>query len=95
MKPSERAYLRRLAHALPVTVIVGRQGLTEGVIAKVEQELNLHELIKVRFLDYKDMKAELTETIVTETGATLVAIIGHTAILYRQHADPAQRKIGI
>jgi RNA-binding protein len=50
-------------------------------------------LIKVRFLDFKDMKQSFTDTIVAETGAHLVAIIGHTAILYRQHADPAQRKI--
>lgn len=95
MKPAQRAYLRRLAHPLPVTVMIGKNGLTEGILAKIEQELNAHELIKVRFLDHKDMKQSLTETIVSETGADLVAIIGHTAILFRQHADPAQRKIQV
>ena len=93
MTPAQRAYLRRLAHSLPVTVMVGKHGLTEGFLTKIEQELNAHELIKVRFLDFKDMKQSFTDTIVAETGANLVAIIGHTAILYRQHADPAQRKI--
>ncbi|WP_322820602.1 YhbY family RNA-binding protein [Chloroflexus sp.] len=95
MKPAQRAYLRRLAHPLPVTVMIGKNGLTEGILTKIEQELNAHELIKVRFLDHKDMKQSLTETIVSETGADLVAIIGHTAILFRQHADPAQRKIQV
>ncbi len=95
MTPAQRAYLRRLAHSLPVTVMVGKNGLTEGLLTKIEQELNAHELIKVRFLDYKDMKQSFTDTIVAETGANLVAIIGHIAILYRQHADPAQRKIQV
>lgn len=95
MKPAQRAYLRRLAHPLPVTVMIGKNGLTEGILAKIEQELNAHELIKVRFLDHKDMKQSLTETIVSETGADLVGIIGHTAILFRQHTDPAQRKIPV
>ncbi|MGQ9482979.1 YhbY family RNA-binding protein [Chloroflexus sp.] len=95
MKPAQRAYLRRLAHPLPVTVMIGKNGLTEGILAKIEQELNAHELIKVRFLDHKDMKQSLTETIVSETGADLVGIIGHTAILFRQHTDPAQRKIQV
>lgn len=95
MKPAQRAYLRRLAHPLPVTVMIGKNGLTEGILAKIEHELNAHELIKVRFLDHKDMKQSLTETIVSETGADLVGIIGHTAILFRQHTDPAQRKIQV
>lgn len=95
MKPAQRAYLRRLAHPLPVTVMIGKNGLTEGILVKIEQELNAHELIKVRFLDHKDMKQSLTETIVSETGADLVGIIGHTAILFRQHTDPAQRKIQV
>lgn len=95
MKPAQRAYLRRLAHPLPVTVMIGKNGLTEGILTKIEQELNAHELIKVRFLDHKDMKQSLTETIVSETGADLVGIIGHTAILFRQHTDPAQRKIQV
>lgn len=95
MTPSQRAHLRRLAHTLPVTVMIGKHGLTENILSKVEQELDAHELIKVRFLDYKDMKEELVETIVATTGAMLVAMIGHTAILYRQHRDPVQRKIHV
>lgn len=93
MTPAQRAYLRRLAHSLPVTVMIGKHGLTENILSKVEQELDAHELIKLRFIDYKDEKAVLLETITATTRAELVAIIGHTAILYRQHADPQQRKI--
>ncbi|WP_298408254.1 YhbY family RNA-binding protein [uncultured Chloroflexus sp.] len=95
MTPAQRAYLRRLAHALPVTVMIGKHGLTENILSKVEQELDAHELIKVRFIDYKDMKEELVETIVATTGAMLVAMIGHTTILYRPHRDPARRKIHV
>ena len=56
MTPAQRAYLRRLAHSLPVTVMIGKHGLTENILSKVEQELDAHELIKLRFIDYKDEK---------------------------------------
>jgi RNA-binding protein YhbY len=35
----------------------------------------------------------MAAAIEAKTGCRLVAIIGHTAIFYRQHADPEKRKI--
>jgi RNA-binding protein len=90
---SQRSYLRKIANPLKPTVILGKQGLTEEIVAKVIRELDAHELIKVRFLEYKEERQQLTETIIEETGSTLVGMIGHVAILYRQQADPDRRLI--
>lgn len=90
---AQRGYLRKLANPLNATVTLGKNGLTEQLLAKIDQELNAHELIKVRYLEYKDLKQSLTTTIVEETGADLVGLIGNVAILFRQHRDPDQRKI--
>lgn len=90
---TQRKYLRALANPINATVMVGKQGLTDALQTKVEQELNAHELIKVRFLDFKDERADLTATLVESSGAALVGIIGHVAILYRPNPDPAERTI--
>lgn len=92
---TQRSYLRKLANPLSPTVTLGKNGLTEQLVAKIDQELNAHELIKVRYLDYKDLKQSLTTTITEETGADLVGLIGNVAILFRQHRDPDQRKIAL
>ena len=41
-------YLKGLAHSLKPVVQLGANGLTEGVIAEIDQALSHHELIKVK-----------------------------------------------
>jgi RNA-binding protein len=91
----QRGHLRALANPLRPTVLLGKQGLTEQIIEKIGRELDAHELIKVRFLEHKDERKQLAETIVEETGGSLVGLIGHVAILYRQQADPERRLIAL
>jgi RNA-binding protein len=89
----QRNYLRKLAHPLRPTVMIGKQGLTDAIATKVDQELDAHELIKVRFLEYKEQRKELTATLLAETQALLVALIGNVAILYRSNRDPDRRQV--
>lgn len=90
---AQRKYLKRLANPINATVMVGRQGVSDALLGKVEQELEAHELIKVRFLDFKDERVALTQTIVEQAQAALVGMIGHVAILYRPCSDPDRRTI--
>lgn len=90
---TQRNYLRKLAHNLKPVVQVGRQGLSDLVIAKVNQELAAHELIKVKFIDFQDQKHELTDELVAQSNSTLVRLIGNVAILYRQHPEADKREI--
>ncbi len=76
-------------------VIVGGAGLTDGVINMVENSLAAHELIKVKFNEYKEDKIELTGEICEKCGATLVRIIGNVAILYRQAEKPDDRRYNL
>jgi len=77
----------RAAHHLQPVAVIGRAGLTDAVRSHVDRELRNHELIKVRFVDHKELTRELTEQIGAELGATVVATIGHTAILYRPEPE--------
>jgi RNA-binding protein len=91
----QRKHLRGLAHALKPLVLIGQAGLTDGLLAAIKRALDEHELIKVKFNEFKekDQKGEIAGRIEASTGATLVGLIGHTAIFYRMHPQPGQRRI--
>ena len=66
-------------------------------MASTEEQLNAHELIKVKFIDHKEKesKVEISEALESQTGSVLAGIIGHMAILYRPHKDPKKRVIRV
>ena len=93
MTSQQRKQLRGLAHHLDPVVMIGKQGLTDGIIAATAKALDAHELIKVRFLDFKEEKKDLTDQLAEATSSEVAGIIGHVAILYREHPDPEHRRI--
>lgn len=80
----QKRYLKGLAHALKPTVMIGNSGLTENVVAEINNALEHHELIKVRVSGQEraDRKAML-DTIAEQTQADLVQVIGHIGAFYR------------
>lgn len=92
---AQRKYLKKIAHDLSPVAFVGKNGLTHEVVAAVDEAIATNELIKVKFQDYKDQKRELAAALADETNSALVFIIGNVAILYREHADPRERKISL
>ena len=93
----QRKYLRGVAHGLKPVVFIGQKGLTPEVLSSAEMALERHELVKVKFNDFKEKeeKTEISARIEKETGAEHVGIIGHTAIFYRQQEDPEKRKFSL
>ena len=80
-----RSRLLREAHHLKPVVMIGKEGLTPEVVAAVEKALEDHELIKVKFLDFKEEKKAISQDIATRLEAFLVRIIGNIAIFYKQN----------
>ncbi|WP_049247000.1 ribosome assembly RNA-binding protein YhbY [Morganella morganii] len=77
-------HLKALAHHLNSVVMIGNNGLTEGVLAETEVALTHHELIKVKIAgEDREMKTLIADAIVRETGAYNVQIIGKILVLYR------------
>ncbi len=93
LSSTQRKYLRRLAHHLEPLVLVGKQGVTDDLVRAAMQALDAHELIKVRFNDFKDQKKELAGKIAFRTGSEIVGMIGHVAILFHRQANDEKRKI--
>lgn len=95
LNSKQRKILEKAAHDLQPVVIVGGAGLTEGVAQMIKNSIAAHELIKVKFNEYKDEKRELIEEVCNQFDITLVRIIGNIAILYRQAEKPDDRKFDI
>lgn len=88
----QRKILEKAAHDLQPVVIVGGAGMTEGVIQMADKALADHELIKVKFNEYKEEKQELTTELSEKTNSTLVRIIGNVAILFREAEKEEDRR---
>ncbi len=95
LKGAARKYLRGLAHHVKPVVLVGQKGVTETLIGAVDEALDLYELIKLKFNDFKDEKKVLAKEIEEKTRSELVGMIGNVAIFYRQQPDEEKRKIQI
>ncbi|WP_213990485.1 ribosome assembly RNA-binding protein YhbY [Sodalis sp. dw_96] len=87
----QKQHLKGLAHLLKPVVMLGNNGLTEGVLAEIEQAIEHHELIKIKIAaEERDTKKLIADAIVRETGAVCVQIIGSILVLYR---PATERKI--
>ena len=80
----ERAELRAQANGLETTLIVGKYGVNEGVIAEAENLLTARELIKGKVLETALMSArEVSDAICEATGAEGVSVVGYKFVIYR------------
>lgn len=93
LKGSQKKYLRGAAHRLKPLVLIGARGVTEQLLGSVDLALKDHELIKVKFGDFKEAKKEISAEIAASTKSELVGIIGNIAILYRPHPNPEKEKL--
>lgn len=87
MTSKTRAQLRSLAQSLSPVVMVGHEGITEGVIAALDAALTDHELVKVRFQDFKEMVRDLSVQLSNKTSSVLVSTTGFTAVFYRKNPE--------
>ena len=80
----ERAELRAQANTVETTLMVGKGGVTEAVIAEAENQLTARELVKGKVLEGAMMTPrEVSDAICEETGAEGVAVIGTKFVIYR------------
>lgn len=96
LNSKQRAQLRELANGLPVTLHIGKEGVTDGVIRQLEELLESHELVKGKVLE-SAMAAPgtVSEALCGETHAEPVQCIGTKFVLYRQAREPDKRKIAL
>ncbi|WP_213995660.1 ribosome assembly RNA-binding protein YhbY [Arsukibacterium sp.] len=80
----QKQFLKAKAHELKPVILLGGNGLTEGVIAEIEVALSFHELIKIKVpTEDREQKILIMDAIIRETKADKVQVIGKTLVLYR------------
>lgn len=80
----ERAELRAQATNIDTTLIVGKEGVTDTVIAEADNQLTARELIKGKVLEAALMSPrEVSDALCEATGADGVAVIGTKFVIYR------------
>ena len=88
----QRALLASLASTLDPVVHLGKGGPTEALAATLTKALDDHELVKVRFVDFKDSRRDVARELAEAVGAELVRVIGNVAVFWRESSDPDKRK---
>jgi RNA-binding protein len=81
-------HLRGLGHALDPLVSIGKNGITDALVAQTSGLLLRHELVKVRVqgeapVDRKEAAVRLAEA----TRSALAQILGRTFLLYKPNPE--------
>ncbi len=84
LSSKQRAELRAQSNSLDTTLMVGKGGVTESVIAEAETQLTARELVKGKVLEGALMSPrEVSDAICQETGAEGIACVGSKFVIYR------------
>ena len=88
---AQARFLRGAAHDLKAILQVGGKGITDALVAEVENQLELHELIKVKVAaEDREVRDAMIGELAERAGAALVQRIGHTAVLYKPSKEKRQ-----
>ena len=80
----QRAEYRAQANTLETTLMVGKDGVTEAVVAEADRLLTARELIKGKVLETALMSArEVSDELCEATGADGVSCVGNIFVIYR------------
>lgn len=85
MTSKERAALRAQANGLDPIFQIGKDGITDAVIAQLEDTFNTRELfkIKVHLETAPETPKELAQKIAEATGCDIIQVIGGTIVVFR------------
>ena len=82
--------LRAQAQRLKATLKVGKEGLSPQFLNALDDTLKHHELVKVKFDEFKEQKKELAPQLAEKSRSHLVTRIGNVVVLYRPR--PAEQE---
>lgn len=89
LTPSQRQFLKSLAHPLAPVIIIGEKGLSDAVLKETDRALAAHELIKIKAgSDDKETRTQWLDKICKGLGAQPVQQIGKILVVYRPAEKP-------
>ena len=82
---AQKRALKSKAQRLDAILRIGQAGLSEAFLKSLDEALQLHELVKVRFSEFKSERKTLAPQMAEATGSALLQVLGNVALLYRPH----------
>lgn len=96
LKGKERQFFKKEAHSLKPIFQIGKGGLSEEMIQQIQFAIEKRELIKVSLLqNTMEEPDEAAQVIAQATSSTIIQVIGHTIVLYRQARNPKNRDLSL
>jgi RNA-binding protein len=86
LTPLANSEIRRLkgaAQLLEPILKIGKAGLSDGFVQSVNDALSQHELVKIKFVEFKDQKKELAPQLAERTASHLIMRVGNVMVLHR------------
>jgi RNA-binding protein len=75
--------LKAKAQRLKAMLKIGKEGLSPQFLRALDELLNYHEVVKVKFDEFKEQKKELTPQLAEKSRSHLVTRVGNVVVLYR------------
>ena len=95
MTSKERAALRAQANSLEPIIQIGKEGISDNLIAQVDDTLDIRELIKIRvhLETAPETPREFADKLAAALGADVIQVIGGVIVIYRKiDKDKVNRK---
>ena len=87
---AELTELKARGQKLQPYVKVGHAGVSEAFLKALNEALDQHELVKIKFAALKEAKKSLAPHIAQQTGSELIQRVGNVAVYFRRKpAAPA------
>ena len=96
LEPLNNSQIRKfksVAQLLEPMLKVGNAGLSEGFIRSVDLALARHELVKIKFAEFKEQKKELAPQLAGKTASHLIVRVGNVMVLHRPKVETLKTEI--
>ena len=86
LEPLTNSQIRKFkaaAQRMEPTLKIGKAGLSDAFVRTVIEELSRHELVKIKFAEFKEEKKTLSPQLAEKTESHLVMRVGNVMVLHR------------
>jgi RNA-binding protein len=95
LSSKDRSRLASIAQTKDCLISLGRGGSSAAFVERLSVLLAQHELVKLRFGDSKDKKAEIAHDLAAATGSEIVRTIGNVVVFWKRNPNLDKRAIDI
>ena len=83
---AQKRALKSRAQLLEAVIRIGQSGVTDALLQSLDNALSQHELVKVRFADFKEERKTLAPQLADRTSSALIQQVGNVAVFFRKRA---------